>query len=143
MTWWVSYDWKSLEHCPDYDGPLSVDFYGRLHPKHSNGTFRLPVPSASVSAIRKGLLEQFDRKTDHRLLYRRLGVNAIRIKEDAGVFQLDLFTDYDALEKERRVQGAMLEIRRRFGRNAVLKGFNLLDSAMTRERNTQIGGHKA
>ena len=143
VTWWVSYDWKSLEHCPDYDGPLSVDFYGRLHPRHSNGTFRLSVPSASVSAIRKGLLEQFDRKTDHRLLYRRLGVNAIRIKEDAGVFQLDLFTDYDALEKERRVQGAMLEIRRRFGPNAVLKGFNLLEGAMTRERNTQIGGHKA
>ena len=89
------------------------------------------------------MLEQFDRKTDHRLLYRRLGVNAIRIKEDAGVFQLDLFTDYDALEKERRVQGAMLEIRKRFGSNAVLKGFNLLEGATTRERNTQIGGHKA
>ena len=104
---------------------------------------RLPVPSNSVSTIRKGLLDQFDRRTDHRLLYRRLGVSAIQVKEDTGTFQMDLFTDYDALERERRIQGAMLEIRRRYGPNAVLKGLNLLDGAMTRERNTQIGGHKA
>ena len=143
VTWWVSYDWKSLEHCPEYDGDLSVDFYGRLHPRHSGGTLRLPVPSNSVSTIRKGLLDQFDRRTDHRLLYRRLGVSAIQVKEDTGTFQMDLFTDYDALERERRIQGAMLEIRRRYGPNAVLKGLNLLDGAMTRERNTQIGGHKA
>ena len=87
------------------------------------------------------MLEQFDKKTDHRLLYRRLGVNAIKVKEDIEVYQLDLFTDYDALEKERKIQGAMLEIRQRFGKNAVLKGMNLLDGAMARERNQQIGGH--
>ena len=143
VTWWVSYDWKSLEHCPEYNGDLSVDFYGRLHPRHSGGTLRLSVPSNSVSTIRKGLLDQFDKRTDHRLLYRRLGVSAIQVKEDSGTFQMDLFTDYDALERERRIQGAMLEIRRRFGPNAVLRGMNLLDGAMTRERNTQIGGHKA
>lgn len=143
VTWWVSYDWKSLEHCPEYDGGLAVDFYGRLHPRHSSGTFRLSVPSASVSVIRKGLLDQFDRRTDHRLLYRRLGVSAIKIKEDAGIYQFDLFTDYDALEKERRIQGAMLEIRRRFGPNAILKGLNLREGATTKERNTQIGGHRA
>jgi DNA polymerase V len=143
VTWWVSYDWKSLEHCPEYDGGLAVDFYGRLHPRHSSGTFRLSVPSASVSVIRKGLLDQFDRRTDHRLLYRRLGVSAIKIKEDTGIYQFDLFTDYDALEKERRIQGAMLEIRRRFGPNAILKGLNLREGATTKERNTQIGGHRA
>ena len=143
VTWWVSYDWKSLEHCPEYDGEVTVDFYGRLHPKHSNGTFRLSVPTNSVSVIRTGVLNQFDRRTDHRLLFRRLGVNAIRVREDTGVYQLDLFTDYEALEKERKIQGAMLEIRRRYGPNAVLKGMNLLKGAMTKERNTQIGGHKA
>ena len=143
VSWWVSYDYKSLEHCPEYDGDIVADFYGRLHPCHSGGTFRLPTPSNSISLIRAGLLEQFDRKTDHRLLYRRLGVNAIRVSENAGVYQLDLFTDYEALEKERRIQGAMLEIRQRFGPNAVLRGSNLLDGARTRERNIQIGGHKA
>ena len=143
VVWWVSYDYKSLEHCPEYDGEISLDFYGRLHPKHSNGTVRLSVPTNSHIMIRDAVLDQFDSKTNHRLLYRRLGVNAIRVKSDEGVYQLDLFTDYEALEKERRIQGAMLEIRRRFGRNAVLKGMNLLDGAMTRERNEQIGGHKA
>ena len=143
VTWWVSYDYKSLEHCPEYDGEITMDFYGRLHPKHSNGTFRMAVPTNSLSVIRKGVLEQFDRKTDHRLLFRRLGVNAVKVVRDSGTYQLDLFTDYDALERERKIQGAMLEIRRRFGPNAVLKGMNLLDGAMTRERNEQIGGHKA
>ena len=141
IVWWVSYDYKSLEDCPEYDGPTSIDFYGRLHPKHSNGTVRLRGPTNSEAIIRNAVLEQFDKKTDHRLLYRRLGVNAIKLKEDIGVYQLDLFTDYDALEKERKIQGAMLEIRKRFGKNAVLKGMNLLDGAMTRERNQQIGGH--
>ena len=143
VTWWVSYDYKSLEHCPEYDGEITRDFYGRFHPKHSNGTFRMAVPTNSISVIRNGVLAQFDAKTDHRLLYRRLGVNAIKVTEDSGIYQLDLFTDYDALARERKIQGAMLEIRRRFGPNAVLKGMNLLDGAMTRERNEQIGGHKA
>ena len=143
VTWWVSYDYKSLEHCPEYDGEITMDFYGRLHPKHSGGTFRMAVPTNSISVISKGVLTQFDMKTDHRLLYRRLGVNAIKVAEDDGTCQLDLFTDYDALERERKIQGAMLEIRQRFGANAVLKGMNLLKGAMTRERNQQIGGHKA
>lgn len=143
VTWWVSYDHKSMEHCPEYDGEITVDFYGRLHPKHSKGTFRMAVPTNSISVIRSGVLAQFDAKTDHRLLFRRLCVNAIKVKEDSGTYQLDLFTDYDALERERKIQGAMLEIRKRFGSNAVLKGMNLLEGAMTRERNTQIGGHKA
>ena len=143
VTWWVSYDYKSLEHCPEYDGEITKDFYGRFHPKHSNGTFRMAVPTNSISVIRNGVLAQFDARTDHRLLYRRLGVNAIKVTEDSGTYQLDLFTDYDALARERKIQGAMLEIRRRFGPNAVLKGMNLLEGAMTRERNEQIGGHKA
>ena len=141
VVWWVSYDYKSLEHCPEYNGPLSIDFYGRLHPKHSKGTVRLRTPGNSEAIIRNAVLEQFDKKTDHRLLFRRLGVNAIKVKADIGVYQLDLFTDYDMLEKERKIQGAMLEIRQRFGKNAVLKGMSLLDGAMTKERNQQIGGH--
>jgi len=143
FSWWVSYDYKSLEACPGYDGPLAVDFYGRLHPKHSVGTVKMRIKTNSVTLITSALTESFDMRTDHRLLYRRLGVCALHTTEDDNFYQLDLFTDYDALEKEKRIQRAMLEVRRRFGPNAVFKGINLLDGATTLERNTQIGGHKA
>ena len=142
-SWWVVYDYKSLDAVPGYDGPLSMDFYGRLHPRHSNGTVRLPLLTNSVQIMAPPLLKQFDEKTDHRLLYRRLGVCADGIIEDRGVFQLDLFTDYEELERDRKVQGAMLEVRRKFGPNAVFKGMDLLEGATTLERNMQIGGHKA
>ena len=142
-SWWVSYDYKSLEAVPGYDGPLSIDYYGRVHPRHNNGTVKLPIRTNSLQTIEPLLLEQFDKKTDHRLLYRRLGVNAEDVKEDTGAFQMNVFVDYEALEREKRIQGAMLEVRRKYGANALFKGMNLLDGAMTLERNTQIGGHKA
>ncbi len=143
FTWWVSYDYKSLEECPSYDGPISIDFYGRLHPKHSNGTVRMRIPTNSVRGITASLTDSFDRKTDHRLLYRRLGVCAVDTSEDNGIYQLDLFTDFDALDRERRIQRAMLEVRARYGSNAIIKGMNLLEGATTLERNQQIGGHRA
>ena len=142
-TWWVSYDYKSLEACPGYDGPLTIDFYGRLHPKHSNGTVRLPMVTNHVHVIVPPLLKQFEDRTDHRLLYRRLGVCANDVKVDEGVFQMNLFIDPDALERDRKLQGAMLEVRRKYGANAIFKGTNLLEGATTLERNQQIGGHKA
>ena len=142
-TWWVSYDYKSLEACPNYDGPVTVDFYGRLHPKHTNGTVRLRTLTNDLKTITEPLVRQFDDKTDHRLLYRRLGVCANDVLEDIGMYQMNLFTDYDVLERDRRLMGAMLEVRKRFGANAVFKGMNLLEGATTLERNQQIGGHKA
>ena len=142
-TWWVSYDYKSLEACPYYDGPLSIDFYGRIHPKHSNGTVKLPTLTNSLQIIAEPLMKSFDDKTDHRLLYRRLGVCAVDVVEDKGVYQLDLFIDYRQLEKDRRLRGAMLEIRKKYGANALFKGMSLMEGATTLERNQQIGGHKA
>ena len=142
-TWWVSYDYKSLEVCPSYEGPVSVDYYGRLHPKHSNGTVKLPVLTNNLQIITVSLVKQFDDKTDHRLLYRRLGVCANDVTEDMGVFQMNMFVDYEALERDRKLQGAMLEVRRKFGANALFKGMNLMEGATTLERNRQIGGHKA
>jgi len=142
-SWWVSYDYKSLEVCPSYDGPLSMDFYGRIHPKHSNGTVKLQTLTNNLQIAAAPLIRQFDEKTDHRLLYRRLGVCANDVKEDIGVFQMNMFIDYDALEKDRKLQGAMLEVRRKFGANAIFKGMNMLEGATTLERNQQIGGHKA
>ncbi len=143
FTWWVSYDYKSLEECPHYDGPVCLDFYGRLHPRHSNGTARLKEQTNSVRTITAALLVQFDAKTDHRLLYRRLGICAGDTRIDDSSFQLDLFTDYDALDREKRVQQAMLQVRKRFGAGSMVKGMNLMKGATTIERQRQIGGHKA
>ena len=143
LSWWVAYDYKSLDAVPQYDGPLAIDFYGRLHPRHNNGTIRLPEYTNSFRIIHPALLASFDCKTDHRLLYRRLGISANDVRPDTGSFQLDLFTDYDVLDREKRIQGAMLEIRKKYGKNAIVKGMNLLEGATAMERNTQIGGHRA
>ena len=142
-SWWLSYDYKSLEKCPDYDGPLSLDFYGRLHPKHSVGAVVLPVLTNDFQVISEPLLKQFDEKTDHRLLYRRLGVCADEVVDDVGVLQMNLFVDVEKLRRDKQIQGAMLEVRRKYGPNAVFKGMNLLDGATALERNQQIGGHRA
>lgn len=142
-TWWVSYDYKSLEACPNYDGPVSLDFYGRLHPKHSNGTVKLGTLTNNLQLITGPMVRQFDEKTDHRLLYRRLGVCAVDVSEDIGIYQMNMFVDYEALDRDRRLTAAMLEVRRKYGANAVFKGMNMLEGATTLERNMQIGGHKA
>ena len=99
--------------------------------------------TSSVSLVTKALTQAFDKKTDHRLLYRRLGVCAADTAEDDGMFQLNLFTDYDMLEREKRIQRAMLEVRKRYGAGAVFKGMNLLEGATALERSRQIGGHRA
>ena len=143
FSWWVSYDYKSLEEWPNYEGPVVPDFYGRLHPKHHNGTVRMREKTNSFQAVVGAVLSSFDQKTDHHLLYRRLGVCADKVASDDGCFQLDLFTDYSALAKERRLQGAMAQVRQKYGMNAVFKGNNLLKGANQLERNRQIGGHRA
>ena len=143
FTWWVSYDYKSLEECPCYDGEVTLDFYGRLHPKHGNGTVRMPMETNSVSTVAPLLLQSFDTKTDHRLLYRRLGINADAVHEDYGYFQLSFLIDYEKLEREKKMQGALAEVRSRFGRNALFTGKNLLKGATQLERNSQIGGHRS
>lgn len=139
FTWWVSYDYKSLEHCPEYDGPISMDYYGRLHPKHNNGTVRLQTEKNSIQLAVAAILPQFDAKTDHRLLFRRLGVCAVDVAEDGGAFQQSFFIDYSELEKENRLRAAMQQVRAKYGANAVFKGMSLLDGATLLERNQQIG----
>ena len=143
FTWWVCYDWKSLEHCPSYAGPLSLDWYGRLHPRHNLGTVRTRERTNSLRLVRNALLESFDRNTNHLLLFRRLGLCASDVTPDDGICQLDLFTDYAGLEKEKKIQAAMLKVRSKYGANALFTGKNLLKGATNLERNKQIGGHKA
>ena len=95
------------------------------------------------ATLQGGEWDDFDRRTDHRLLYRRLNVCAADVTADEGTYQLDFFTDYDKMDKEKRLQGAMQAVRAKFGANAVLHGTNYLQGATTKERNTQIGGHRA
>ncbi len=143
FTWWVSYDYKSLEYCPGYDGRLSIDWYGRLHPAHSNGTVRTPAVTNNARSVTELLMQDIRKKSDHRILFRRLGVCACNVTCDEGVYQMDLFTDYELLDKENKLHAALLDVRARYGANALVKGLNLLDGATTIERNRQIGGHKA
>lgn len=143
LTWWVSYDYKSLEVHPLYNGPVKLDFYGRLHPCHSNGTVRLRARTNALSVIGEAVLASFDKKTDHTLLFRRLGICAEDVVTDNSIYQMDLFSDYETLEKERRLEAAMLEVRKKYGANSLLKGLNYREGATAIERNTQIGGHRA
>ncbi len=143
FTFWASYDPLSLEKVPDYSGPLCVDFYGRLYPGHSGGTVRFDNRTDSRSRISAALMELFRKKCDPRLLVRRLGVCAADTICGSGIVQLDFFTDYDALQKEKHLQRAVLEIRRRYGSTAVIRVMNLLEGGTAIERSRQIGGHKA
>ncbi len=142
-SWWVSYDYKSLEVCPFYDGEVKLDFYGRLHPKHSNGTVKMPMETNLTSIVSPRILEAFDIKTDHRLLYRRLGIAAENVRTDHNFFQMNLFVDYEAIAREKRLQGIIGEIRLKYGMNALFTAKNLLKGATQLERNQQIGGHRA
>lgn len=143
FTWWISYDYKSLEYFPAYDGRLAIDWYGRLHPAHSNGTVRLTAATNIAKAVTEPIMRDVDRKSDHRILLRRLGVCACDISADDGMQQLDIFTDYEAQDREKHFHAALHEVRNRYGANALLKGVNLLEGATTRMRNEQIGGHRA
>lgn len=143
LTFWLCYDPVTLDSFPDYKGPFSIDFYGRLMPKHAGGTVRLPFRTNSTKLITAALLELFDRKVSHEFYIRRLGICACNTIYGEGPVQLDLFTDYDALAREKKIQKAMQEIRNKYGKNAVLKGMNLMESGTAKERNEQIGGHKA
>ena len=143
LTWYISFDPESLNVNPGYQGPVAVDYYGRLHPKHANGSVRLRIRTNSKALIMEALIPSFEKKVDHQLLIRRLNIAANEVEEDDGCCQMDLFTDFQALERERNLQRAMLAVRRRFGMNAVVKGMNLLEGATTIQRNMMIGGHRA
>lgn len=140
LTFWVGFDPVSLEQCA-YAGPLAIDYYGRLHPRHVGGTIRLRTRTASARALRAALTIGFETHVDPRLYVRRLGVAAADTHRES--LQLDMFTDYDALESEARIQRVILDIRRKYGSNAILKGMNYLEGATAKARNTQIGGHRA
>mgnify|MGYP004431206671 CR=1 FL=1 len=156
----VGYDIENLRSGKGYTGEVTVDRYGRKIPKHAHGTANLPEYTSSTRMIMKSVEDLYDRIINPDLLVRRIYVVASRVipegeaKEKEVFEQMDLFTDYEALkkekeqeqtelQKEKRIQHAILDLQKKFGKNAVLKGMNLEEGAMTRERNKQIGGHKA
>lgn len=144
-----------------YKGEVVTDHYGRKIPKHAHGTANIGKRTSSTMLIMDAMMKLYSKIVDPGLLVRRVTIAASHIVEDnASAYnsldfeQLDLFTDYEALRKQRQkedaklqrekqIQLAMLSIKKKYGKNAILKGTNLEEGAMTQERNNQIGGHNA
>lgn len=159
----VGYDIESLTN-PEikkvYKGEITTDHYGRDLPKSAHGTINLGRQTSSTKLMMDAVTELFGRIVDKNLLIRRVNIVANHVidevvaKEKNNFEQLNLFTDYKAVNikkeeeeaefaREKRMQKAMLEIKKKYGKNAVLKGMNLEEGATTLDRNRQIGGHKA
>lgn len=163
MVLTIGYDVESLtnpEIRTKYDGPVTIDRYGRRVPKHAHGTANLEHHTSSSSLIMEAVMGLYDRIVHPDLLIRRISLTTNHVVDESMAkmkkepLQLDLFTDYEetkrkrkerqvALDKERRIQETRIAIKQRFGKNAILKGLNFEDGATAKERNGQIGGHKA
>ena len=163
MVLTIGYDIDNLtnpEIRKNYKGQIITDHYGRKVPKHANGSANLKRQTSSTRIITDAVMELYDRIVDPGLLIRRVTIAANHLVDETQAVakeqfeQLDLFTDYAALERERKeeeerlsrerkLQEAMLSIKKKFGKNAILKGMNLQEGATAMERNHQIGGHKA
>ena len=143
-----------------YRGPVTTDRYGRKVPKHAHGTQNLKYSTSSSMQLMAAAEGLYDRIINTQLLVRRITLTANRVvvensvKKQETFEQMDLFTNYarreaeekkeqQELEKEKKLQRAMLDIKKKYGKNAVLKGMNLQEGATARNRNGQIGGHKA
>ena len=159
----VGYDIENLtnpEIKKSYHGPITTDYYGRSVPKPAHGTTNLKRQTSSTKLIMDAVTELFDRIVDKNFLVRRVNITANHVVDERSIQkkdsfkQLTLFMDYAAeqtrkeeeeakLEREKNMQKAMLVIKKKYGKNAVLKGMNLEEGATTLDRNKQIGGHRA
>ncbi len=155
----ISYD-RDVLKSGGYAGPLSTDHYGRTVPKSAHGSVNLGKYTSSSRLITEKTMELFERIFQKNLMARKLSITASHVLPRESVpaaqeyEQLSLFTDYEQqaaeqeaeqkeLEKEEKLQEAMLSIKKKFGKNAVLKGLSYREGATERERNMEIGGHKA
>ena len=161
LTLTVGYDRENLqdpERRKRYHGAVTRDPYGREIPRHAHGTVNLEMSTDSAKALIDAASSLFDRIVNQGLLIRRLNLTAVRVLPIGSVEnahsceQLDLFSNFGpaaearrrqdaALARERKIQAAMLDIKKKYGKNAILKGMNLEDGATARERNRQVGGH--
>lgn len=165
MTLTIGYDAENLtdpEITQSFKGEITMDRYGRRVPKHAHGTANLTKMTSSTKLIMDAVMALYQRIVNKNLLIRRINVTANHLidetqahkSEQNSFVQMDLFTDYESLEKqklleetnrkkERAIQEAVLSVKKKYGKNAILKGMNLEEGATTLERNHQIGGHKA
>lgn len=159
----IGYDIENLtdpKRSSQYHGEITTDHYGRKVPKHAHGTTNLKKKTSSSRIIMKAVLELYDRIVDKNLLIRRITIAACKVdlesnvKDEVNMVQLTLFDDPEelqrqeqeekaALAREKQVQKALVDIKTRFGKNAILKGMNLQEGATAKERNGQVGGHRA
>jgi len=159
----VGYDIENLTNSEIkklYNGPITTDHYGRDLPKSARGTINLDRQTSSTKLIMDAVTELFERIVDKNLLVRRVNITANHVVDESTVQkndnfqQLNLFTDYENMKKkkeedeaelarEKKMQKIILEIKKKYGKNAIIKGMNLEEGATTLERNKQIGGHKA
>ena len=134
-----------------YHGEVTIDRYGRSVPKHAHGTANLGRHTSSTRLVTEKVLALYDRIVDPALLVRRINLSVNHLipeadaREDQTYEQLDLLTDYRQkdLEREKNIQHAMIDIKKKYGKNAILKGMNLREGATAKDRNRQIGGHRA
>lgn len=155
----IGYDRDNLTNT-DYKGEITIDCYGRKIPKHAHGTINLKTFTSSSKRITEAVMELYERIVNPKLQIRKVTITVNHLENEESVIssteyeQLELFTDYELLqkeqrreneelEKERKLQVAMLDVKKKYGKNAILKGMNLLEGATAIERNNQIGGHKA
>lgn len=163
MVLTIGYDIENLTNpniSRKYTGEVTTDAYGRKIPKHAHGTANIGRQTSSTKLIMDAVMDLYERIVDKNMLVRRVTLVANHLISERSVVktdayeQLDLFTDYAAmeqqrheeeseLEKEKRMQQALLSIKKKYGKNAVLKGMNLQEGATSVDRNKQIGGHKA
>ena len=156
----IGYDIENLSKFKYYQGEITTDYYGRKIPKHAHGTVNLKEKTASAKLIIEAVMKLYDKIIDKNLTVKRINISANHVVSETTLInqktieQLDLFTDYEALKKQRekeskellkekKLQQATLQIKKKYGKNAILKGMNLKEGATTIERNKTIGGHKA
>ena len=160
LTLTVGYDIENTAG-GNFRGEIVTDRYGRKIPKHTHGTANLPRKTSSARSITDAVLGVYDAKVNSKLSIRRLTITANRLvgedtaqQEPEAPVQFNLFDNIEVqeqrlqeesaqLERERKIQEAMLDIKKKFGKNAILNGGSYLDGATAKERNKQIGGHKA
>ncbi len=159
----IGYDIENMtdkNRSQSYKGTVTTNYYGKKVPKPAHGTTNLPKQTSSTSLITNAVMELYDKIVNKKLLIRRINIVANKLVDEHSVKnankyeQLDLFTDYEILkkqrekenaesEREKRMQNTILDIKKKFGKNAILKGMNLQEGATAKDRNNQIGGHKA
>ena len=145
ITLYVGYDSENLRD-GTYKGAVKTDWYGRSMPRSLNKSMRLERPTSSSSVLIDTLLKLCDEFLDRKLTVRRINISLSELKREDSSYQPTLFdesADEKKLERERRLQEATLRIKDRWGRNAILRALDYTDGATQRDRNNQIGGHKA